>query len=122
MLPKHPEELALRRDVEVRERAAFEVGDQGVLSFRLAVDEGYIEAPLRGTVQGLQPESIGLDLISIRPGQRPVEVRDDTDLLRARTVLVGREKALEDRRGRPSLVGAQGYEWGSPLHASFRLA
>src|SRR5215216_1406513 len=70
---------------------------------------------VHGTVQRLQPEAVGLGLVPVGSGQRPIEVRGDPDLLHARTVLVSGEEALEECRGRPSLVEAQGYEWDSSL-------
>jgi hypothetical protein len=84
-----------------------EVGDQGVLPFRSAVGEVVTEALLRGTVKRLQPEAVVLDPISIRPDQCTIDVRDGPNLLRARTILVGGEDALEERRGRTRLVRAQ---------------
>src|SRR5215204_4473845 len=103
----HPEELALRRDPEVRERAALEVRDQGILPFQVAVGEVRAKASLRGTVQRLQSEAVGLDPLSIYAGQRPIEVRCGPDLPRARTVLVGGEDALEERPYRTRLVRIQ---------------
>lgn len=114
VLAQHPEELALRRDSDFRERTAPELR-----SGRPAPPAGSPRRARRnvvhGTVQRLQPEAVGLGLVPVGSGQRPIEVRGDPDLLHARTVLVSGEEALEECRGRPSLVEAQGYEWDSSL-------
>src|ERR671911_410181 len=107
VLAQHPEELALRRDPKGREHAALQIRDQGVLSFRPAVYEEYAEALFGGTIQRPQPEAVSLDPISIRSGQSSIDVGDDPDLGRTRTVLVGGEDALEERRGRARLMGVQ---------------
>ena len=104
---QHPEELALRGDPEVRERAALEVGDQGVLPCRPAFDEAPGEALLRNTVERLQSEAVGLDPLAIHPGQRSIDVGEDPDLGRTRTVIVGGEDALEERSGRARLMRVQ---------------
>src|SRR5215212_6599867 len=101
------EEVALRRDSEVRELFPLEFGYQSVLLGGNAVGEGHAVALAGSEIQRRQADPVGLGPLPIRARQSTVHVGESADLGRPGTVLVGGEEALEERSRRPCLVWGQ---------------
>src|SRR5215217_7992993 len=105
------EERNLVRQHPTRNLPAFQIADQIILRGFLGNRESHAVSDPTYAIEQRQAAAISRYVLPVCARQSPIEVGDDTDLARARTMFVGRKHPLKDGPHALHLASAQSQRW-----------